>query len=93
MTLSESYQRPLLWAFAIQLLLAATCGTMLDFGQHARACAGASLAFWLGVLFIVIRRRESPTRGDVAYIRWGLLPIGILGTEAIMLAWRLRGFR
>ena len=50
-------------------------------GNHARACAGASLAFWLGVLFILIRRRESLTRGDLAYIRWGLLPIGILGTS------------
>ncbi|HEX3314801.1 MAG TPA: hypothetical protein VHR72_07925 [Gemmataceae bacterium] len=91
MTNTASYRRPLVWAFVIQLLLVATCGAMLDMGQHAKACAGASVAFWLGVLFIFIRRGERPTRGDLAYIRWGLFPIGILGTEAIILAWRIRG--
>ena len=92
MTSIASYRRPLVWACVIQFLFVATCGTMLDMGHHARACAGASLAFWLGVLCIVIRRREQPNRGDLVYIRWGLLPIGILGTEAIiMMAWRIRG--
>jgi hypothetical protein len=85
------YFRPLLWAFVFQVLLLAFYCTVLDLGQHARACSYASGVFWLGVLLILVRRRESPTRGDLAFIRWALLPIGILGSETFLLVWQMRG--
>jgi hypothetical protein len=64
--------------------------TVLDFGQYMRAFACASAVFWFGVLLILFRRREQPTRGDLAFVRWALLPIGILVTEGIMFVWRMR---
>lgn len=85
------YVRPLIWAFGFQFLLIAFYWTALDFGQHRRASAYASMVFWLGVLLILIRRREKPTSADLAFIRWALLPVGVLATESILFVWRMRG--
>ena len=49
------------------------------------------MVFWLGVLLILIRRREKPTRADLVFIRWALLPVGVLATEGILFVWRMHG--
>jgi hypothetical protein len=85
------YNRPLLWAMVFQVLLVAFYWTALDLGQSRLASAYASVIFWLGVIVILIRRRGEPTGGDLAFVRWGLLPIGVLGSEAILLVWQMRG--
>ncbi len=85
------YFRPLLWAFGCQILVWLYANSTLDLGHHHEASLYASGAFWVGVLLIMVRRQMSPTPGDLRFIRWGLLVVGIGGTELIMWAWELRG--
>jgi len=80
-----------MWAFIIQIVLCAIYWTALDMGQRRHASASASAIFWLGVVLILVRRSENPTRGDLAFIRWALLPIGVLGCEFILLVRHMRG--
>lgn len=57
-----------------------------------QAAMYSSVAFWLGVLIILIRRPMSPTKGDLAYIRWGLLVIVPIGVPAFLYVWSAKGF-
>ena len=50
----------------------------------------AVVAFWLGALLIVFRRRE-PTRGDVLVVKWGFVPLLLLACYVAGVVWRARG--
>jgi hypothetical protein len=88
---NDPYTGPLLRAFICQVLLLCLYSLFLDLGQHIRACCGASVGFWLGAILILVRRPRHPTAGDLAYIRWGLVPIILVGSEAFVWVWKLRG--
>jgi hypothetical protein len=38
-------------------------------------CAVTMIAFWTGVLAMMVRRPLTPTRGDLAFIRWNFVPL------------------
>lgn len=88
--LSDPYTRPLLQAFCFQLGLVFFFSLLLDFHVRLQACCYSSVAFWLGTVLILIRRPRAPTRGDLAYIRWALLPIVAIGVPAFLHVWRLK---
>ena len=35
----------------------------------------ASIGFWCFVLFLLIRRRNTPTKGDVLFVKYGIWPL------------------
>jgi hypothetical protein len=47
----------------------------LDMGEAWHATTIALLAYWMSVGLIVARRWDSPTRGDLVFIRWAFLAI------------------
>jgi hypothetical protein len=71
----DPYSLPLLRALVLQVVLLLIYSQFLDLGQHLQACQYSSVGFWLGVVLILVRRRATPTPGDLTYIRWGLLPM------------------
>ena len=91
----ETSKRPFAWhvlhALLIQLLLIlfTACGSPPE--MFFAACVYCSVGFWIGVLFIIARRRRSPTEGDLRYVKWGLLPIGFIGMFAALLYWSAVG--
>jgi hypothetical protein len=88
----DPYVRPLLQAFICQFAWVFFCGLcVLDMGVSLRACCYASEGFWLGVILILVRRPRNPTRGDLLYIRWGLVPIVLVAHPLFMLVWKLKG--
>jgi hypothetical protein len=64
----------LMWQVVGGVLIA----LILDTGQAARAGAVALLCHWAIILFIVYRRRQNPTRLDLAIISGGFLPLWLL---------------
>jgi len=76
-TRRSPYTRHLFVAFALQLLFLTFYALLLDMGRHLRLCAALSLAFWLGALVIMARHPRNPTRGDLLYVRWGLVPFAL----------------
>jgi hypothetical protein len=85
------FARPLVRALLLQVgLLVFFFGLFLDFGESLRSCCYLSIVFWLGTIIILIRRPQNPTRGDLAYIRWGLLLIVLLGIPALWAVWHFK---
>lgn len=64
---------------AIQFLviLVPMC-TVLDGGGLLRICFIAAISFWTIAAVMIARRPESPTRGDLRFIRLGALPVCII---------------
>jgi hypothetical protein len=58
------------------------CLLLLDGGRMARLCAATMLGFWAGAALIMARRPLTPGGRDMAFLRWGFLPL-----LAAALAW------
>jgi hypothetical protein len=88
----DKYSGPLLKAVLIQFCIVFFTGScVLDEGQTHQAAIWCSVTFWIGTAMILIRRRASPTPGDLAYIRLGLLILNVLGIPAFFIVWWLKG--
>ena len=73
---------------AIQfLLILVPTSTVLDGGGLLRTCFIVVISFWTVVAVMIARRPESPTHGDLRFIRLGALP---LCTIALFYVTRLR---
>jgi hypothetical protein len=88
---NEGFWPGLVRALLVQLVLLAIASFGLPQDVFVRACCLASLGFWTGVLLILIRRPIAPTKGDLDYIRLGLIPVGVLGMIAALGYWSFIG--
>lgn len=68
------------------MLLLAT----LDGGVLAKAGAAAMVGFWAGTATAMFRRPHHPTRLDLLCIRWGFVPLLILGAAFMLFMGALR---
>ena len=50
------------------------------------------LAFWVGFWLIWKRRRSAPSRGDIVLLRFGFIPLLVVGYGLFSLIWGVRGF-
>ena len=89
--ISQSYRRPVFEAVGVQVLLGVLGLLNLDGGTTARICGIALIAFWAGAVVLVLRRPLSPTRMDIALIRFGYLPLLVVAFFLIHLIWTMRG--
>jgi hypothetical protein len=64
---------PFIRAAGLQLCLTVLTLLVLDGGDLANVFVRASMAYWAGVLLIIARRRNSLTRTDLMYLKYGLL--------------------
>jgi hypothetical protein len=90
MLLRDPYARPLMQAVLLQFGLVFFSAMILDGGVCLQACCYSSAAFWLGTLLLLIRRPRSPTRGDLAFIRWALPAVVAVGVPAFLWVWQLK---
>ena len=66
------------FGIALQLCLLVLTALVLDGGQLFRLCSVAATGYWLGVAMIVVRRKTTPTRLDLYFIRYGNLVLLVL---------------
>ena len=72
---------------AVVLLFAAG---IMDRGNILKISLGATLACWTVAGSVWIRRRDSPTRVDLVFIRWGFIPLCVLTNLIVHYVWSLK---
>jgi len=89
--ISSSYRTPIFEAVALQALLGLLSALVLDGGTLARICGIALLAFWCGAAVLIWRRPRTPTRTDIALVRFGYLPVVVVAFFLVHFIWQMRG--
>lgn len=73
--ISTAYNHVILRSLVAQLAVGCLAVLMLDGGVTARVVGVAALGFWLCVALVIFRRPSTPTKFDLAFVRWGFWPI------------------
>jgi hypothetical protein len=89
--IAPAYQRAKTFALVQQAIVLFLSALILDGGDVFHTCLGALAAFWIGAAIIGVRRPQTPTRLDLALIRFGYIPLCILAYLSTQFVWRLRG--
>lgn len=70
---------PLVQAIAVgavtQFLLWLLTALLLDGGQLNRQCVVAMIGYWIIAAVPIVRRRKTPTKVDLLFLRWGMVPM------------------
>ena len=89
--LSPHYKRPTILAAAASALLMLLSAMVLDGGATALATFCAIVGFWTGVVLIIARRPQLPTKADIDVIRFGPVTLVIAAQFLTRGIWYLRG--
>jgi hypothetical protein len=87
--LTPAYRRPVWTAVVLQVLTQLVSALLGDGGLMASVGGCTMAAFWAGVVSVMWRRPMHPTRLDLLYVRWGYVPLLVIGiglTIAIVMA-------
>lgn len=88
--LSPHYKRPITVAAVASALLMLLSAVVLDGGGTALATFCAIVGFWTGVILIVARRPQSPTKADIDVLRFGPITV-VIGAQFLARGiWYLR---
>jgi hypothetical protein len=60
---------------------------MLDMGQALHVCTVAAIAHWVTIFIVICGRPKTPTKADLAIIRWGYVPIMVVIATVGPLIW------
>lgn len=89
--IAQSYRKPIVEAVVLQVILGILSLMILDGGTTARICGIALVAFWGGATILIWRRPQTPTKTDIALIRFGYLPLAVLAFFLVHFIWSLKG--
>ena len=78
-------------ALVLQTIIGILTGLMLDGGGTFGVFQVAFLGQWLGILLIVFRRPQSPTRTDLLFIRFGIVILLFLAGAITPFIWSMIG--
>ena len=81
LSLSDRYRSAIVFALAQQVPVSILCVLMLDLGQLARICGVTMIGFWAVVGWLMCRRPQAPTTGDIAFVRFGFVPLLVAAIE------------
>jgi hypothetical protein len=75
LALSPRYREAIRFSLIQQLPWSLICALILDGGRMARICAISLIAYWTLALVMMSRRPFTPDSRDMAFLRWGFLPL------------------
>lgn len=76
--ISPLYRRAVFTALIVQFFAGLLSAMALDMGVMMKACGLALVPFWTGASILIFRRPQSPTKADIALVRFGFIPVFIL---------------
>jgi hypothetical protein len=76
----------LLFSGILQIVLLAGSMITFDCGESSKRIMGSIAIFWLAMIWIAMRRRNCPSRGDLIFAKYGFL--FILFASGFALAFR-----
>ncbi len=91
MRFAREYRPAIRIALLQEIPLLALASLILDGGGMFRVLSVAVLSHWAAILFILGRRPRSPTRLDLALIRFGFWSMPIIIGMVAPIVWRLTG--
>ena len=81
---SKSYWQAIKFSIGVQILSLLYFSLLLIEHLVLDSACIACAAFWIAIAIIVCRRPEAPTRGDIAFIRGGFMPLVAIAVFAAM---------
>lgn len=88
---APQYWSALKTGVVLQLVICVLTLLLLDMGRAFGFFRVALIAHWMGIIVIMGRRPTSPTKVDILFIRWGILPLFLLSVWLGPLVWRIIG--
>jgi hypothetical protein len=89
--ISRAYRSPIFEALALQTVIGVVALMILDGGGVAQICGIALLAFWAGVVTLIVRRPQRPSATDLSVIRIGYLSVVAITPFIVGAVWAWRG--
>jgi hypothetical protein len=80
---NQAYDWPLRQALLTQAFFALFWSCVTDFGVASESSIIVSIPFWIWVAFVIWRNPVAPSRFTLQLIRWGLIPIILIGGHLI----------
>jgi hypothetical protein len=90
-SISRSYRSPIFEALALQTIIGVLASMILDGRGIAQICGIALLAFWAGVVTLILRRPQNPGANDLSVIRIGYLGVVAITPFIAAAVWAWRG--
>jgi hypothetical protein len=87
----NSLRSAIKFGVVVQLALFLITALNLDGGVLFRQCMTALMAYWLGLVIVLHRRRSTPTKTDMIYLRIGPMALTFLAPFVAMLVYRIIG--
>jgi hypothetical protein len=88
---SSAYWPPVKAALLQQGITAILALLVLDGGLTFHVTMIAIVAYWLAFCIVIVRRPDSPTRGDLRLVRYGFLMVFLIVIVAGPMVWRALG--
>ena len=88
---TSPYRNAITSAIVQQLIVLVLAAGILDGGDILSFCLVALLAFWIGVVFIRVRRGQTPTKLDLILIRSSYLLLCVVTFAVVYCVWKLKG--
>jgi hypothetical protein len=86
--IAPQYRSAVKWGAVQQTVTGILSAMVLDGGVVFRVWSLSVLAYWIGVILIVLRRPLSPTRLDILFIKYGFIPLFILDCWLSFSIWK-----
>jgi hypothetical protein len=83
MMLSRQYFLPLATGLILQIFLFIATFTALDLGPMNFFYSIALLVQWIETITIFIRRPMSPTKGDIRFLKFGIILLWIISADLL----------
>ena len=91
-TTSNGYRKAIYTALGCQVILALFCTPIMDGGQSMQMWGFSMVAFYVGLIMIIIRRPKCPTKVDLFLIHWSFPFLFIFVAVPIsIMIWKARG--
>jgi len=85
-----SVRGSIVFSLTQQTFLLVLSAMLVDGGRAFQGSVYALVAYWIGFLIIMVRRRRSLTQADKLLIRWGYVMLWIVSPLVTTFVWSLR---
>ena len=80
---APAYEREVVLSIVQQIVLAVLAALTLDMGETARGVLASIIGYWIGAVIVMVRRPQSPSKGDLLFVRWGVSILAFAFVSAI----------
>ena len=89
--LAKEYRGDVSLGLTVAVIFLLFSSMILDGGQLFQFVGATTLVYCLGILVIICRRPQSPTKADLWLVRFGFFILLLVVPVVLVLGWRLRG--